>query len=83
MFRTPDWINAPCHFAEVSAFHASEDLVKVKQPVLVICGTEDSDNGSAEELSKVFQNASMPASPATTVLHWERKSFPEVMKFLK
>src|SRR5215510_16567498 len=31
-----------------------EDLGKVKQPVLIICGDNDSDNGSAKELADLF-----------------------------
>jgi len=61
-----------------------EDLAKVKQPVLVICGTEDSDNGSAEELSKVFQNASYARVPGNHGAALGTKEFSqELMKFLK
>jgi pimeloyl-ACP methyl ester carboxylesterase len=34
-----------------------EVLSKVKQPVLVICGSEDTDNGSAGELAKLLPNS--------------------------
>ena len=34
-----------------------DTLAKVKQPVLVICGDKDSDNGNAKELAKLFPNA--------------------------
>src|SRR5215510_6175418 len=33
---------------------SKEDLGKVKQPVLIICGDNDSDNGSAKELADLF-----------------------------
>lgn len=32
-------------------------LAKIKQPVLVLCGSEDEDNGSANELSKLIPKA--------------------------
>lgn len=42
----------------------SQDLLrKVKQPVLVICGDKDSDNGSAEGLSKLFRKSSFVTVP--------------------
>lgn len=34
-----------------------ETLAKVKQPVLVICGDRDSDNGNAKQLAAVFKNS--------------------------
>ena len=61
-----------------------EDLAKVKQPVLVICGTEDSDNGSAEELSKVFSRATYARVPGYHGAALGTKEFSqEVIKFLK
>lgn len=42
---------------------AKEILSKVKQPVLVICGSEDSDNGSAGELAKLFPNSTLATVP--------------------
>ncbi|MEP7317612.1 MAG: alpha/beta hydrolase [Panacibacter sp.] len=36
---------------------SKEVLAKVQQPVLVICGDKDSDNGSARELAKLFPHA--------------------------
>jgi hypothetical protein len=34
-----------------------EALAKIKQPVLVLCGSEDEDNGSASELSKLIPHS--------------------------
>jgi pimeloyl-ACP methyl ester carboxylesterase len=36
---------------------SKEALGKIKQPVLIICGSEDEDNGSAAELSKLIPHA--------------------------
>ena len=33
------------------------ELSKVNRPVLIICGTEDSDNGSSESLTKLIPGA--------------------------
>ena len=33
---------------------SKETLRTIKQPVLVVCGSEDSDNGSAAQLAKIF-----------------------------
>jgi pimeloyl-ACP methyl ester carboxylesterase len=40
-----------------------ETLKKVKQPVLVICGSEDSDNGAAEDLAKLFPHGLYKTTP--------------------
>jgi pimeloyl-ACP methyl ester carboxylesterase len=42
---------------------SKEVLSKVKQPVLVICGDKDSDNGSAGELAKLLPNADFATVP--------------------
>jgi len=42
---------------------SKEVLAKIKQPVLVICGDKDSDNGSAGELAKLLPNAAMATVP--------------------
>ena len=42
---------------------SKEALRKVKQPVLVICGVRDSDNGSAVELAKLLPNPSSAITP--------------------
>jgi pimeloyl-ACP methyl ester carboxylesterase len=59
-------------------------LKKIKQPVLVICGDKDSDNGSATELAKVLQNSSIATTPGD---HNHASATPEfskaVLDFLK
>ncbi len=40
-----------------------EVLQKVKQPVLVICGSEDSDNGLAADLANLFPNSTFATTP--------------------
>jgi len=59
-------------------------LKKVQQPILVICGSEDSDNGSAEKLSKVFTHGVFKATPGD---HNNASRTPEfsaaVIQFLK
>ena len=42
---------------------SKETLAKVRRPILVICGAEDSDNGSAGELAKLFPNATLATVP--------------------
>lgn len=42
---------------------SKETLSKVKQPILVICGAEDADNGSAGELAKLFPHATLATVP--------------------
>jgi pimeloyl-ACP methyl ester carboxylesterase len=42
---------------------SQEALKKVNVPVLVICGTADSDNGSAAELVKIFQKGIFKTVP--------------------
>ena len=42
---------------------SKETLAKIKQPVLVICGDKDSDNGSASELAKLLPNSSYISVP--------------------
>lgn len=39
------------------------ELNKIEIDVLVICGSQDSDNGNAEELSKTFKNGSLKRVP--------------------
>ncbi|HEY8898411.1 MAG TPA: alpha/beta hydrolase, partial [Niastella sp.] len=40
-----------------------ETLKKVQQPVLVICGSEDTDNGSAKELAGLFTHGAYKSTP--------------------
>ena len=42
---------------------SKEILGKVNQPVLVICGDKDSDNGSAAELAKILPHSSIATTP--------------------
>lgn len=61
-----------------------EALAKVKQPVLVICGSEDSDNGSATELVKLFPHAQYVQVPGDHGGAQKTKEFADaVLKFFK
>ena len=42
---------------------SKEELRKVKQPVLIICGDKDSDNGSAKELADLFKHPTYKVTP--------------------
>ena len=42
---------------------SKEDLAKIKQPVLVICGDHDDDNGSAKNLSALIPGATFVSTP--------------------
>ena len=60
------------------------ELASIKIPVLVICGSEDADNGSATELAGVLPNATLAQVPGT---HNTARNTPEfaekVIEFLK
>jgi pimeloyl-ACP methyl ester carboxylesterase len=56
---------------------SKEALAKVKQPVLVICGDKDSDNGSAGELAKLLPHSSSAITPGD---HSHAASTPEFSK---
>lgn len=59
-------------------------LKKVKKPVLVICGDEDKDNGNAEDLAKLFPNATLSIVKGNHNNAHATKEFAEsVAKFLK
>lgn len=61
-----------------------EDLGKVKQPVLIICGDKDSDNGSAKELADLFKHPTYRITPGDHGSASRTKEFSkEVMLFLK
>jgi len=63
---------------------SKEALAKIKQPVLVICGSEDSDNGSATELVKLFLNAQYVKVPGDHGGAQKTKEFADaVLKFFK
>ncbi len=42
---------------------SKEQLAKVKQPVLALCGDQDSDQQQARELATIFKNGSFGATP--------------------
>lgn len=42
---------------------SKEALGNVQQPVLVICGDKDADNGSAAGLARLFRNATLATTP--------------------
>jgi len=61
-----------------------ETLKKVQQPVLVICGSEDTDNGSAKELAGLFTHGVYKSTPGD---HNNASRTPEfssaILQFLK
>ncbi|MFT3947049.1 MAG: alpha/beta hydrolase [Agriterribacter sp.] len=59
-------------------------LNKVKQPILVICGDKDSDNGSASDLVKVFKHALFKTVPGDHGGAYHTPEFSaNVISFLK
>jgi len=63
---------------------SKEDLAKVKQPVLVICGDHDSDNGSAKDLSSLIPTASFVTVPGVHNASSHNKEFSTaVISFLQ
>ncbi len=56
---------------------SKEELSKVKQPVLVLCGTEDSDQQEAKELSTYFKYGSFGSMPGD---HGSASRTPEFSK---
>ena len=54
---------------------ALEDLAKVTMPTLVVCGDEDRDNGSAQELAELMPNATYREVPGT---HMSSVTKPEL-----
>jgi pimeloyl-ACP methyl ester carboxylesterase len=54
-----------------------EALMKVQKPVLVICGDEDSDNGNAKELAKLFPHSTYVQVPGGS---WWRTSNTRVCR---
>lgn len=63
---------------------SKEELKKITQPVLVISGDTDTDNGSAGELAKLLSNSTLATTPGD---HNHAASTPEfskaVISFLK
>jgi pimeloyl-ACP methyl ester carboxylesterase len=63
---------------------SKEELAKVKQPVLIICGDKDSDNGSAKELADLFHHSIYKIVPGDHGGASRTKEFStEVISFLK
>ncbi|WP_315823126.1 alpha/beta hydrolase [Paraflavitalea speifideaquila] len=61
-----------------------EVLATVQQPVLVICGTEDSDNGAAADLARLFPHASFAPVPGNHNNAAASPQFSEaILAFLK
>lgn len=61
-----------------------EVLEKVKQPVLVICGDKDSDNGSAKALADLFKHSTYKITPGDHGAASRTKEFSnEIIDFLK
>jgi len=62
---------------------SKEELGKIKQPVLIICGDKDSDNGSAKELADLFKHPTYKITPGDHSSASRTKEFSrEVISFL-
>jgi hypothetical protein len=62
---------------------SKEEFVKVKKPVLVICGDKDEDNGSSKELAANIPNADYKRVPGDHSSTSRTKEFSiEVVSFL-
>ena len=62
---------------------SKEELGKIKQPVLIICGDKDSDNGSAKELADLFKHPTYKITPGDHGGASRTKEFStEVISFL-
>ena len=63
---------------------SKDELGKVKQPILIICGDKDSDNGSAKELADLFKNPTYKITPGDHGGASRTKEFStEVISFLR
>jgi len=63
---------------------SKEELGKIKQTVLVICGDKDSDNGSAKELADLFKHPTYKITPGDHGGASRTKEFStEVISFLQ
>ena len=63
---------------------SKEELGKIKQPVLIICGDKDSDNGSAKELADLFKHPTYKITPGDHGGASRTKEFStEVISFLQ
>ena len=62
---------------------SKEELAKVKNRVLVLCGDNDSDNGSAKDLSSLLPNATYKTVPGVhNTAHQSKEFAGEVILFL-
>ncbi|HMK18093.1 MAG TPA: alpha/beta hydrolase [Chitinophagaceae bacterium] len=62
---------------------SKDELGKIKQPVLIICGDKDSDNGSAKELADLFKHPTYKITPGDHGGASRTKEFStEVISFL-
>jgi len=62
---------------------SKEELRKIKQPVLIICGDKDSDNGSAKELADLFKHPVYRVTPGDHGSASRTKEFSiQVISFL-
>ena len=63
---------------------SKEEIAKIKQPVLIICGDKDSDNGSAKELADLFKHPVYKITPGDHGGASRTKEFSTaVISFLK
>ncbi len=63
---------------------SKEALSKVMQPVLVISGDKDADNGSAGDLAKLLPNSTLATTPGNHNIASGTPEFSkEVINFLK
>ena len=63
---------------------SKEEIAKIKQPVLIICGDKDSDNGSAKELADLFKHPVYKITPGDHGGATRTKEFSTaVISFLK
>ncbi|MCW3116641.1 MAG: Pimeloyl-ACP methyl ester carboxylesterase [Chitinophagaceae bacterium] len=61
---------------------SKEELGKIKNPVLVLCGDKDSDNGSAKDLSLLLPNAVYKTVPGVhNTTHQSKEFSAEVISF--
>jgi pimeloyl-ACP methyl ester carboxylesterase len=62
---------------------SKEDLGRVKQKVMVICGDKDQDNGNGADLAKLIPKAEFVTVPGNHGSAWHSSEFTaEVLKFL-
>ncbi len=54
---------------------SKQELAKMKKPVLVICGNEDADNGSANELASLIPGAVYKTVPGVHNDAYHKKEF--------